>query len=135
MGSANNRADRFYIFQLFGAVKSLQIWFKSPTDDLSNLDEQTLHAGANVWLGEERTGGFHPEYSVQHPEPLLQQVGRVSLQAVQPLSRHYLYTTIQKTSIIFTYYCMYYIFLLDKVQHFQGQSPGGFVCHLHEQCC
>lgn len=63
-----------------------------------NLDEQTLHAGANVWLGEERTGGFHPEDTVQHPEPLVQQVRRVSLQVVDPLTRHDLKTTTQRVT-------------------------------------
>lgn len=59
---------------------------------LLDLDEQSLHAGTNVRLGEERTGSFHPEHALQHPEPLLQQVRGVSLQVVHTLPRHYLHT-------------------------------------------
>lgn len=58
-----------------------------------DLGEKTLHAGSNPRLGEERTGGFHPEDAVQHPQPLLQQVGGVGLQVVLPLARHDLHTT------------------------------------------
>lgn len=68
----------------------------------TNLDEKTLHAGSNTRLGEQRTGGFHPEDTVQHPEPLLQQVGGVSLQVVLPLPRHYLHTTAQQNSQCFS---------------------------------
>lgn len=60
---------------------------------LPDLDEQSLHAGANIRLGKERTGSFHPEHALQHPEPLLQQVRRVSLQVVHTLPCHYLRTT------------------------------------------
>lgn len=69
-----------------------------------DLDEEPLHAGANVWLGEERTGSFHPEDAVQHPEPLLQQVRRVRLQVVNTLSCHYLHTTTKKGVKIICYY-------------------------------
>lgn len=57
---------------------------------LLDLDEQSLHAGANIRLGEERTGSFHPEDALQHPEPLLQQVRRVRLQVVHTLPCHHL---------------------------------------------
>lgn len=63
---------------------------------LQDLDEQSFHAGANVRLGEERTGSFDPEHALQHPEPLLQQVRRVSLQVVHTLSCHYLHNKIKK---------------------------------------
>lgn len=57
---------------------------------MTDLDEQSFHGRPNVWLGEERTGSFHPEDGVQHPEPLLQQVRRVGLQVAHTLSCHYL---------------------------------------------
>lgn len=78
-------------------------WFTSVTTDfwsqckvlghrskLLNLDKETLHARANVWLGEKGTGSFHPENTLQHTEPLLQQVRRVRLQVVAPAPSHYL---------------------------------------------
>lgn len=75
--------------QLIFTFLQLKLGMKNPPEEeLSDLYEQTLHAGANVRLGEERTGGLHPEDAVQHPEPLLQEVGRVGLQVVRPLTRH-----------------------------------------------
>lgn len=59
--------------------------------ELLDLYEQPLHARANIWLGEERTGSFHPQHAEQHPEPFLQQVGRVRFQVVNTLPRHYLH--------------------------------------------
>lgn len=61
---------------------------------LLHLDEQSLHGRTNIWLCEERTGSFNPQHALQHLEPLLQQVRRVSLQVVHTLPRHYLHATI-----------------------------------------
>lgn len=58
---------------------------------LWDLDEQSLHAGPDVWLSEERTGSFQPQHALQHPQPLLQQVRRVGLQVVNALPCYYLY--------------------------------------------
>lgn len=70
-----------------------RVWGHS--DKMLDLYEQSLHARANIRLGEERTGSFHPQHAQQHPEPLLQQVRRVSLQVVNTLPCHYLHMTIK----------------------------------------
>lgn len=57
------------------------------------LDEQSLHAGPDVGLSEERTGSLQPEHALQHPQPLLQQVGGVRLQVVHTLTCHHLQDT------------------------------------------
>lgn len=74
-------------------IGDVKMWLKTCFVKLLDLDEQPFHAGANVRLGEERTGSFQPEHALQHPEPLLQQVRRVSLQVVHTLPCHYLHTT------------------------------------------
>lgn len=58
---------------------------------MRDLDEQPLHGGPEVRLGEEGAGGLHPEDAVQHPQPLVQQVGRVGLQVAHALPRHHLH--------------------------------------------
>lgn len=48
-----------------------------------------FHGWPQVRLGEEGAGGLHPEDAVQHPQPLVQQVGRIGLQVADALpSRH-----------------------------------------------
>lgn len=55
-----------------------------------DLDEVPFHGGPKVRLGEEGAGGLHPEDAVQHPQPLVQQVGRVGLQEAHALPRRHL---------------------------------------------
>lgn len=73
---------RFFVFKV---VREVEIQLKKTNN---NLNEQSLHAGANIWLREEGTGSFHPQNAMQHPEPLVQQVRRVSLQVVHMFTCH-----------------------------------------------
>lgn len=58
---------------------------------MRDLDKVPFHGGPYVRLGEEGAGGLHPEDAVQHPQPLVQQVGRIGLQEAHALPRHHLH--------------------------------------------
>lgn len=96
-----------------------------------DLDERPLHDRADVRLSEQRTRSLHPQHDLQHPQPLLQEVGRVGLQVANMLPGHDLHREHSAWVLPF----LYQVLTGQAPTIVKNQIPGELASLLHGRCC